>query len=163
MKKTALISIAVMLFCCKLALAQEPKTTPTPKVTATNCEGNTLHLDVLSQYTARSDLIIIISHLGLTEKKVFGKRRLHNAETFFNKGAGDKFIRPLDFIATAEGKRVNGKGYLDFFVKGELALRIFVAKDRDLAVHYCVKEPEEKRCSEDFEKLIYPCKAKIKK
>lgn len=134
---------------------------PVVEVNSPSCNENNSRMSILNQYSDRSDLIIIVSRLGSNERKNIGLRRLHNAETFFNQGLRAESTRPLESILLAEGRRVQGKGYLDFFVKGKLELRIFFETNHDLRVPPCVLLfPEEKACSSDFEKLFYPCKSK---
>lgn len=161
--KNVYILVLIVFFCVRITIAQEQDNQfplkPKTEVKNSSCELNTAELDVLSQYTKKNESIIIISHLGKNEKSIFGKRRLHNAETFFTKGVNSSFTRPLESLLIAEGEKVSSKGYLDFYVRGELELRIFFGKNKDLSVSPCAFNfPDEKPCSTDYEKLLYPCK-----
>lgn len=156
--------IIVLIFLCGVVLSQnnlEKSIEPKVKIDFTSCEENDSALSILDQYTAQAELITIISHLGIDEKKKFGQRRLYNAKTFLTKGF-DKFNRLPESVLIAEGEIKDEKGYLDFYVKGEVELRIFFRKNTDLIVPPCVKSIEEKSCETDFEKLFYPCKSKSK-
>ncbi len=162
-KNIFLLILIVFLYCGVGSAQQEDKLFPLkPKVEVkiTNCHENNSELSILTQYTDENDLITINSHLGMDEKINYGQRRLHNAETFLTKSFNSECNRPVESILIAEGKRVKGKGHLDFFVKGKLDLRIFFNKNQDFNVPPCISTPEEKPCSTDFEKLFYPCKSK---
>ncbi len=163
--KNVYILVVIVLFCLRTTIAQEQDNQfslkPKVEVKNSSCELNTKELDVLSQYSKKSKLIIIISHLGEIENSAFGKRRLHNAKTFFTKGVNSSFTRSLESLLTAEGEKVSDKGYLDFYVEGELELRIVFGKNKDLSVSPCAFNfPDEKPCETDYEKLLYPCKSK---
>ncbi len=124
---------------------------------------NTALLANLIQNTAKDDFIIVISHLGELEKQNLMQRRLNNINVFFSKGSTDStYNRSHDSFLIAEGKRVKNKGILDFYIKGELELRIVFDKNQDLYTTPCVFTPEEKPCSTVYEKLLYPCKSKSK-
>lgn len=151
------------MFYCGVTLVRGQNETfiikPKVEVKFDSCQENNSELSILNQYTKQDDLIIVISHLGKDEKESYGQRRLYNAMTFLTKGFNAEYNRTPESILVAEGKRVDEKGYLDFFTKGNLELRIFLGKNRDLRVPPCVLQaPEEKPCSTDFEKLFYPCK-----
>jgi hypothetical protein len=133
---------------------------PRIEVKKPSCEFNSLELNSLSQNTATSDLLIIVSHLGVSEKVKFGGRRLANAKTFLNLN-NQELKRESDSIILTQGERVQGLGYLDFYVKGELELRIYVNKNKDLFLSDCVLNyPDEKPCTTKYSKLFYPCKGK---
>ena len=144
------------------AAAQQPdaKSPITPKVEVpiASCNENNSHLSILNQYSAESAIIIVISRPGQHERRDISSRRLHNALNFLVKEFRPGFKREPGSIVTAEGERVEGRGYLDFYVQGNLELQIFFEKDRDLLVPPCVFSPEEKPCSTVYEAQFYPCK-----
>jgi hypothetical protein len=155
-----------MLLCCYAIVAAQQSMAqnslkPKSEIRKTNCEENNLVLINLDQSNDRNDLIIIISHSAKNEKKVMGARRLHNAVTFLTKSFEREYNRTANSIITAKGATTDDKAYLDFFVKGQLELRIFFDRNRDLRLPPCVfLFPKEKPCSTDFEKMYYPCKGK---
>jgi hypothetical protein len=153
---------SIILFSTFVAMSQENKAVfpiePKTQSLPASCEIVLRDLDILIQRINSNDLLIIISHEGKMENKWnLAKRRLHNAKTYYTDGI-TIFKRLPESIITAEGDKTDGKGYLDFFVKGQLELRIYLHKNRDLAISTCVLLPEEKPCSTSFEKLVYPCK-----
>lgn len=115
-------------------------------------------LGSLIQYSKKDDVIIIISHIGKGEADKFGKRRLSNAKTFLTQETV-YYKKPPEFVVTAEGEKVGGEGYLDFYVHGEFEVRIFIEKNKDLYLGDCGAEPDQKPCQTAYEKLFYPCKA----
>jgi hypothetical protein len=147
---------------CSIEVAAQGKTEylfgkPIREITS-SCERNSQQLDILMQNYSKDDLIIIISHTGEKENKNnIGMRRLHNAKTYLIESSGI-FKRMPDSIITGVGERVSGKGFLDFYVKGELALRIHQGLNTDLYFPPCVILPPDKACSTSYEKLFYPCK-----
>jgi hypothetical protein len=164
MRIKTIIFAGAMVICCTFKAAQAQNRsetfTPTTVVRLGTCGDIRSHVAILKQYTEPQDLIIIVSHNGRGEKREMSRRRLHNARIFFSKGAGEGFNRSDGLIVTGEGDPVAGKGYIDFFVAGSAALRVFLEKNRDLALAYCVKEPEEEACSRELERLFFPCKAR---
>ena len=165
MKLIRLLMLIVIALVCSHKITAQEKVEhlfgkPLREVKTPSCERISQQLDILVQGINRNDLIIIISHLGKKENKSkLGLRRLHNAKTYFT-DALDFFKRTPDSIVIAEGEPVIGKGHLDFYVKGELALRIYLNLNADLSVPPCVILPPDKPCSTPFEKLFYPCKEK---
>ena len=160
-------SIIFSLFLmCGVILAQEEQMSPLKpkvKINFTSCEANNSELSILNQYTPDNEIVIIISHLRKDEKKQYGRRRLHNAKIFLTRGFRKEFNRLQEYVLTAEGEEVKKQGYLDFYVKGKIELRIFFKRNIDLIVSPCVLQfPEEKPCETDYEKLFYPCKSKNK-
>jgi hypothetical protein len=155
--------IFCLLFSCGIVAAQVKTENPLkPKVTieTARCEDNFSQLAILHQYTPQDELIIIISHLGENEKKDYGKRRLHNARTFLTQSSSRNRLK--EYVLAVEGEKVEGRGYLDFYVKGKIELRIYFKKNSDLYAIWCVKDRDEKPCEMDGAKLYYPCKSKIK-
>lgn len=124
-----------------------------------SCEMNSAFLINLIQNTARDKFIIVVSHQGNNEKKNFGQRRLNNVEIFFTTNSSEPSNNRLsNSFLTAEGKKSDKNSFWDFYVAGKLELRIFFDKNQDLNVYPCVFTPEEKPCSTNHEKLLYPCK-----
>lgn len=131
---------------------------PKNKVENSNCEIKLRDLDVLIQHTKPESSILIISQIGKNERIGFGKRRLYNAKAFFTK-VESRYSRPPESVVIAEAERVDGEGHLDFYIQGELNLRINFKKNRDLYIRPCsLNFPDEKYCSTKLEKLFYPCK-----
>lgn len=99
--------------------------------------------------------LIVISHLAQGESPAMSKRRLYNAKYFFLTAPNS---RPPDSILTAEGEKVSGKAYIDFFVGGDLSLRVFLNKDADFIVTACIADPPNSRCQSPKERIFYPCR-----
>jgi hypothetical protein len=155
-------TLLVALYCyCQCIYSQEASSFPKkPKteVKKPSCEFNTLELSTLSQHSDLSNLIIIVSHLGVSEKNKFAIRRLANARLFLTL-PNQESRRDISSIILSEGEKVIGLGYLDFYVKGELELRIYISKNKDLFLSDCILNyPDEKACSTDYSKQFYPCK-----
>ncbi len=133
--------------------------TPKSVVEKTTCFTNSNEMEILN-YDNRLPMsaVIIVSHLGIDEKVNVGKRRLNNAKIFLSKERDPQYGRSLESIVVAEGDRSKDKGFVDFFVGGQLELRIFLPKNRDLLVQPCVGEPEQKECATKLQRLFYPCK-----
>ncbi len=163
MKRVVILGLFLFLGSAGLtAQMTKEKASWTPKtvVENSNCELKLLEMDALIQQTGRDFLMIVISHLGKDEDERFANRRLHNAKVFFT-GTESKYNRPLETVVTGEGVPVDGEGYLDLYIRGELELRISFKRNRDLFVRPCALNfPTEKYCSTAFEKLFYPCNAK---
>jgi hypothetical protein len=82
----------------------------------------------------------------------------------FFKGFLREYKRSPESILIAEGEKVKGKGYLDFYIAGKLELRVFLRKNADFHLLECVLDrPMENPCSNDLSKLLYPCKDKNSK
>lgn len=159
------ILVLTVFFCFQITIAQgQDRYFPlTPKVVIekSNCELNSRELDILNQSTKQDELIIIVSYLGKNENNSFGQRRLHNAKTLLLKRSIAQHNRPSESILIVNGEQAEDRGYLDFYIKGHLELRIFINKNQDLSVLPCAFNlPDEKPCETDFEKLFYPCKSK---
>jgi len=122
------------------------------------CHMNSDLLYEVGMSSQPKDLIIIISHLGRTENKKFADRRLHNARTYLIKQTG-KGNAP-ERVIISKGEESADQGYLDFFVKGRLELRLYIPNNKDFWVQPCVQDPDKKPCSEFDAMLYYPCKAK---
>lgn len=151
-----------LILCCVfslpiLAQTQDEQFSLKPKIEINPpyCEFNILELEGLAREIKSNEFLIIISHLGVGERKEMGFRRLYNAKYFFIHSPNN---RPVSSILTAEGESVNGKGYIDFYVKGELELRIYIKKNAELIVTSCISDPPDKRCSPAREKQFYPCR-----
>jgi len=161
-KKLFFLILIINIVSSEVGFSQEKEYSSGPSknvIEKSSCEINSLGLSDLILNVAREEFIIVISHLANKEKRFFGQRRLHNVETFFTKGSTQSSNnRPFDSFLIAEGKIVKDKGFLDFYVRGKLELRIFFNKNQDLLVPPCVFNPEEKPCLTDYEKLFYPCK-----
>jgi hypothetical protein len=158
-----LVSILIFGFSFSAVSAQERNQTfpliPKIQIEETICDTRQRAVGGLNDYFSRNELIIIVSHIGTNEKKSFGKRRLHNARVFYDKAFLKEYTRPAESILIAEGEKVKGKGYLDFYIAGKLELRIFFRKNADLWIGQCVIDPGyEKPCSSDLSKSLYPCK-----
>jgi hypothetical protein len=132
-------------------------------VRASDCtvKFDSIRAFMLTASAKKDALIIIMSHLGKEESARLGKRRLYNAKTYLTSIAFDlKYRRDSESILIAEGEReAQGAGFLDFYIEGEIELRIFFEKNEDLLLGSCVlNQSYEKFCKTDFEKLFYPCK-----
>ena len=167
--KLILITI-VNIFCfSSVIFAQEENVVfslkPKDEVKKPSCELNSMFLTILSQQTDSNDLLIIVSHLGKTERAIYGQRRLANAKTFFvSTDLSKLFRRSTNSIILAVGERVEGNGFVDFYVKGELMVRLNTPKNKDLFLIDCVLTGEfEKPCSSKLSRSFYPCKSKKRK
>jgi len=120
----------IIAVCWQLNFAQDKNhTAPKVELTVTACENNAFALSGLTGLDPRDENnLIIISHAGTKEKSKYGARRLHNAKLFFSSRLN---IDP-DLLITGEGFQIAGRGYLDFFLQGVLALRLYFPADRDL-------------------------------
>jgi hypothetical protein len=160
------LGLILLLFCViSNSFGQSRETdgfTPKTIIDTHKCESSVREVGALNEHSERNEFILIISHLGENETESFGKRRLDNAKTFLTKG----FVsinRAPESVIIAQGERVSQKGYLDFFVKGILELRVFFPKNRDFFLGTCVLNyPQEKQCSLAYDKLYFPCKDKKK-
>jgi hypothetical protein len=101
--------------------------------------------------------LIVISHLGVGERRNTGERRLFNATTFLTNAVFDERWDSR-FIVTAEGARVADGGYVDFFLDAELTLRIQLEKDADLYLGDC--GAGVRLCDSPLDKQLHPCKAR---
>lgn len=160
MPKSILILLTIAFLYAGPGNAQSEELRPVVSVTKSTCFTNSQELERLYWDSQTAESIIILSHVASTEKKRFGVRRLHNASTFLRMDRDKSNIRSKIPVIAAEGSKVVGTGYVDFFVNGRLQLRIFLRKNSDLVVSPCVAEPEDKPCSGINERLFYPCKAK---
>lgn len=157
-----IVTFLLLTIICSISVfSQEKLDELKPKLMypKTTCFLNSNSLQSLDSTSEANDLIIIVSHLGKSEKKKMADRRLHNARTFlirFNTKA-----RSPERIIISKGEESDGKGYLDFFVKGRLEYRVYLPKNRDFLVQPCVRDVEsQKSCSQEDARLYYPCKAK---
>ena len=151
--------LLLFIICGASAFSQEqPRDELNPRIMheGTTCFLNSNSLQSLDMLFAPNDLIIIVSHLGKSEKKIMADRRLHNAETFLVRMSIKS--RSPERIITSKGKESIEQGYLDFFVKGRLEYRVYLPKNKDFFVQPCVQDPEQKPCSEENARLYYPCK-----
>ncbi|MBK7708581.1 MAG: hypothetical protein IPJ30_23180 [Acidobacteria bacterium] len=152
------VFVLIFLIRVDISSGQESVDQLEPKylIKKSECPINSIFLQSLDAETKREDLIIIVSHLGKSEKARLGQRRLFNARTFL------VFIstksRSMSRIIAAQGERVPGKGFLDFYVKGELELRIFFLKNRELFVQPCFEGVDTKPCSGEDGRRFYPCR-----
>ncbi|HEX9961723.1 MAG TPA: hypothetical protein VGB00_12360 [Pyrinomonadaceae bacterium] len=158
-----LILIFIFVFSFSAVSAQEQNQTfpliPKYQIEEPSCDTSQNAVGGLKNYFSRNELIIIISHTGTNEKESFGKRRLHNAKMFYDKAFLKEYTRPPESILIAEGEKVKGRGYLDFYIAGKLELRIVFRKNADLWIGKCVIDPGyEKPCKDDLSKWLYPCK-----
>lgn len=131
----------------------------TPKVVISNrdCGLKTNQLDNLVQNWESTTLVIIVSHARRDEKSKFGSRRLYNAKTYFTM-EGLKNRRSTDLVLTAHGETAADDGYLDFYIQGELELRILFRKNDDLRLGDCAPDSADGTCPTTFDKMFYPCK-----
>ncbi|MBK8147773.1 MAG: hypothetical protein IPK58_06030 [Acidobacteria bacterium] len=83
-------------------------------------------------------------------------RRMFNAQTFLVSFSIKSRLK--ERIITASGERDPQKGFLDFYVRGQLELRVYFPKNKDLFVQPCFEGFETKPCSGEFGRLFYPCK-----
>jgi hypothetical protein len=127
------------------------------------CEFNVRRMQDLSDVVGSKNLLIVVSHLGKGEKAALGVRRLYNAKTYFTKIDVSPETRSADSVITAQGDAVDGDGFLDFYVKGQLELRVYINKNADFIVTSCIVDPPGSNlCTSSYERLYYPCKAKTK-
>ena len=144
--------------------AQKPKETNsmTPKtlVYPTECGFRLREMVELVRKSDGDRALIVISHLGTGERDISHQRRLFNARSYLS---SPFFDRPWKrgLIVLGRGESVVGLGYLDFFVDGELALRIQLERNADLYLGDC--GGGEGACSNPFEEQFYPCQGKSKK
>ena len=156
--------IACLLFIfisCSSVLSQEQRDELDPKfvLRKSTCFTNSNTLQSIEMEYEANDLIILVSHLGKSEKKKMADRRLYNARTFLITNSFKQ--RTAERIIVTKGEESTDEGYLDFFVKGHLEMRIyFPKKNRELWVAPCVQDPNEKPCAGTYDRLYYPCKKK---
>lgn len=123
-----------------------------------NACGFRLHeFQSMLQFGNTSRPVIVIAHLNNDEKSDYAKRRLHNAKAYLSNSAFPRRWAD-EFVVTAEGHRVSGNGYLDFFLDGELTVRMFTGLGQDLYLGDCGAGTGDKQCSTEFEKQFYPCR-----
>jgi hypothetical protein len=131
---------------------------PKKEAATISCEDNLALLDTLIQSIHTDKMLLIVSHLGKRENRAdLSRRRLYNIKTYYTKGF-DQTEREAESIVIADGEKVTGKGYLDFYVEGQIILRLYLNYNRDLTFGPCTLLPEEKRCSTAYEKMFYPCR-----
>lgn len=162
MKKIDIFSVIALIAILSMAVfPQQVDNDATPKggFVANNCDHNIRRMSLMAQESNVNKTIIIISYLGKDETEKFNKRRLHNSKTFMTQ---PYHKRDESLIITAQGERVKGDGFLDFFIGGVLEYRVLLPKNRDLILSGCQTEPEVKPCSTDYENLFYPCLEKRK-
>lgn len=152
-------TLLLVIICSSSVISQEPLDALSPRfiVTKAECSRNSHLLQSIDSTTESDDLIIIVSHLGKSEKNKMADRRLHNARTFLSRFT--IMERSPERIIISKGEESSGEGFLNFFVKGQLELRINFPKNRDLLVQPCVQDREKKPCSDEDARLYYPCKA----
>lgn len=160
MLKSMMILLTIVIPCVGRMNAQGEDLIPVVTVTKSTCFTNSLELERIYWNPEIPESIIIVSHLGTTEKKKFGARRLHIASTFLSLDRNKSDARSKLSVVAAEGSKATGMGYVDFFVNGRLELRIVLSRNSDLLVSPCVTEPEDIPCGSFQEKLFYPCKAR---
>jgi hypothetical protein len=136
---------------------------PVEQIKPPYCEYNLRKLYDLADKIGANDILIIVSHLGKAEKAAFGPRRLYNAKTYLTTTDTLPRVRPADSVITVQGDAVDGNGFLDFYVKGQLELRVYINKNADFSVTSCIVDPPGSNlCTSSYERPYYPCKAKTK-
>ncbi len=157
MKKITIVSAFIFLaiFTARSQQIIDP-TEPRQVLRKSTCFLNSNFILALDAGFDAREIVIVISHLGKNEKNVMATRRLYNAKTFLELIAVK--ARSPERIITANGENSSGDGYLDFFVKGNLELRIYFPKNKDLFVQPCFEDPEQKPCTGENGKLFYPCR-----
>lgn len=152
----------LLICCCQISYAQadDEMFAPVVAITKPYCEFNIIEMKNLGDKLKAVDFLIIVSHLGKSEKSSYTQRRLFNAKTYFAGEYSQTPKHPAHAIVTAEGERVEGNGYLDFYVRGRLELRVFLHKNADFVVTACIVDPPNSRCTDVRERMFFPCKAK---
>ena len=155
-----IVSLLLITICCSSVLSQEQRDELDPKfvLRKSTCFSNSNYLQSMDMEYEANDLIIIVSHLGKSEKKKMADRRLYNARTFLITNSFKE--RTAERIIVTKGEESMDEGYLDFFLKGHLDMRIYFPKNRELWVAPCVQDPNEKPCAGFYDRLYYPCKKK---
>jgi hypothetical protein len=125
------------------------------------CWLNHVQFDQIKQHIPTDKTIIVIARLGDKDSKPnLNKRRLHNIRVFLTAAElGERYKHSEDSIILAEGEPTKGYGQIEFYLNGRLIEVIKVGADRDLFIGDCYGE---RLCSEDWEKLFYPCKDQSK-
>ena len=154
------IFLLVIIVCTVSVFSQKTldKLSPRLLVPKAECSLNSSFLQSVESTTEPDDLILIISHLGKSEKDKVADRRLYNARTFISRFATK--ARSPERIIISKGEKSTADGYLDFFVNGQLEMRVIFPKNRDLLVQPCVQDPEKTPCSDEDSLFYYPCRAK---
>ncbi|MFM9903656.1 MAG: hypothetical protein ACKVQJ_03685 [Pyrinomonadaceae bacterium] len=159
MFRKVFLVIALFVIGFETSLAQKVDNIfpPVPKAVIDKpyCEFNVPKLEELGKIIGSTKFLIIVSHLSTAERTSLASRRLFNAKGFFTT---PPFSRSPDSILIAEGEKVTGLGYVDFFVDNDLQLRIFLNKNAELVVTACVVDPPGSRCTSLREKKFFPCK-----
>lgn len=153
-----IVSIITLLFISVAAVSQEMTDPLKPRfvLQRSTCFLNSNSLMSIDVELDSKELIIVISHLGKNEKQRMANRRLYNAKTFIRWMAGKG--RSDERIIAGIGEPSSDQGYLDFFVEGDLELRIYFPKNKDLLVQPCFEDPEQKPCTGENGRMFYPCR-----
>jgi hypothetical protein len=152
----------LLIFCCQISRAQTDVEVfkPVVEIRKPYCEFNLIEMSKLADKLKLTDFLIVVSHLGKSEKSSYAHRRLYNAKTYFAGEYARPFKHSADSIVATEGERVEGNGYMDFYIKGRLELRIYLNKNADFVVTACIVDPPDSRCTDSRERLFFPCKRK---
>lgn len=139
--------------------SQPQEITPKSVVFPNECGFRLREMVVLLRDAKPNRPLVIVSHLGGKETKTLGEERLFNAKTYLTSSFfTDRWNG--DFIVLAEGNRVTGNGYIDFFLDGELALRILLEANADLYLGDCGAGTGDKPCANPFDAQFFPCRSK---
>ena len=134
----------VFLICCQLAAGQgednpfPPK--PVDHIKPPYCEFHIRKLTQLVDKIGANDILIIVSRLGKIEKSS-RSRRLYNAKMYLTTVEPQPLSRmlPAESVISTQGDAAEGNGFLDFYVKGQLELRVYLNKNADFVVTSCIE------------------------
>jgi hypothetical protein len=159
MKTILKISFFILGFNSLTVFAQQDQPIITSSDTPFSCYRNQLELDSINQAIDADKLVIVIAQLGKKDlKSNLNKRRLHNIYTYWTE---ERKSRESKTIILAEGERVNEKyGRIEFYIRGELFTVLKVFPNSDFVISNCYSEASP--CSQNVDKLYYPCKDKKK-
>lgn len=154
--KTFSLLIFCVAFLASGVHAQSGELNPKSVVYPKECGYRQREMVVLLRAAKPNRPLVIVSHLGKLDRAAIGPRRIFNAVTYLTSPQFEERWNPK-FVIAAEGQKSTDLGYVDFFLDGELALRIVLENNADLALGEC--GGGENPCDNSFEKQFFPCKA----
>lgn len=128
------------------------------------CFEYDLSLDHITQNTPTDKTIIVIARLGDKDTKPnLNKRRLHNIRAYWTQYLSEPVKRNSETIVLAEGEPIKGFGQVEFYVRGELVEILKLNPNTDFPSALCYMLPDETPCSEEKQRIFFPCKDKVGK
>jgi hypothetical protein len=173
MRNLFFIIIFSLLNCLTLAQQSPPlapvKLSDYADAKPARCESRTSILDGLHQKTPADQSIIVIAHLGNGETRPnLNWRRLYNVRAYWSEylyEGREGYRRNPQTIILAEGEKVNGYGYLEFYVGGKLVAVIKVARNADVDFGDCyppndslIRNKVYNPCLVKSHQVFYPCR-----